>query len=94
MMALAPLVLGRTAPFAALGAALGLAHFALLRLNVHLYLRGGSAVSPVALHVTRLACIGTAFLAISPRGPAALLSALAGFSVVRFAVARPHWRPP
>jgi hypothetical protein len=70
------------------GAALGLAHLALLRLNVRLYLRGTGVLVPYALHLARALSLAAAFVLIAPLGATALLLALAGFTAARLALAR------
>ena len=89
-----PELLGRAVPFLTLGVVLGLVHFALLGLNVRLYLENTAVAGPVALHLLRLAGTAAAFAAIAPRGATALLAALAGFSAARFVVAHQVRRRP
>lgn len=80
------------AVFAALGVALGLAYFWLLRANLRLFFRGrGQAV---AVLVLRLAAAGTVFWLIAGWGAAALIPALAGFLAGRFLFLRWSRRQP
>ena len=76
------------APFVLLGGVLGAIHFATLRHNVRAYL-GGAGIRAVALHLARIALVGTAFALIAGAGALPLLAALAGFLLARLYVLRP-----
>lgn len=82
----------RAATWAAAGVALGVAHLALLRLDVELWLRRRGWAAPVGLHVLRLAAVAGAFLLLARRGALPLLAALAGFgaSHLLLALRRPR----
>lgn len=69
------------------GAALGAAFFASLRLAVSLY-GSGRAILAVPLHIARLAVVVAVFWYASHVGAVALLAALGGFLLARFAMTR------
>lgn len=81
-------ILLEAALFAALGLAAGLAFFTALRLNVGLYVSGGSVLLPAAFHVGRMAALAVALLLVVQCGAVALLAALAGLLVARAIVLR------
>jgi hypothetical protein len=75
---------------AALGVALGAAHFVTLRLNTRLYLGGGPLWRGLALHGLRLGATGAAFgLAARTGGAAVLVAVLGGFLLARWGLVAP-----
>ena len=65
----------------AVGAAVGLAYFAALGVNVRLYLDGRARWRPLALHAVRIAAAAAAFWGLATQGVAPVLAGLAGFLI-------------
>ena len=68
------------------GAALAIVYLAALALNVRLYMAAVPAWRSVGLHVMRLGATLLAFTLLARVGAAALVGALAGFSIARLVV--------
>lgn len=76
-------ILLEAALFGTLGLAGGLAFFAALRLNVGLYVSGGSLLLPAALHLGRMVALAAGLLLVVQYGAVALFAALAGLLIAR-----------
>lgn len=76
------------AGFGALGGALGILYFALLRRSVHALTGGGSGARFLPLLLARLGAAVLVFLAAAMTGPVALLAAAGGFVAARFFAVR------
>lgn len=74
--------------YAAVGLAAGLAYFAVLRINVRLYLDGSARWRPLILHGFRIAAAVALFWVLATRGAAPMLAGLIGFLTARFAAQR------
>ncbi|MBL6752093.1 MAG: hypothetical protein ISP90_16350 [Nevskia sp.] len=75
-----------TLAYAALGVALGLAHFGLLRWNLSLYLRG--QWRGIGMQVLRFAAVASAFALLARSGAWPLLLGLSGFMLGRMLILR------
>lgn len=71
---------------AALGVALGLAYFSLLRWNLRLYLRG--QWRGIGMQLLRFAAVASAFALLARSGAWPLLLALGGFMLGRMLILR------
>ena len=69
--------------FITLGAMLGSAYLAALRLNVRLYLDSGAAWITLLTHAIRVLAIIAAFASCAHRGALALIFCLVGFHLMR-----------
>lgn len=74
--------------YAAVGLAAGLGHFAMLRINVRLYLAGNARWRPLILHGVRIAVAVALFWVLATQGVAPMVSGLAGFVAARFVAMR------
>ena len=70
--------------YAVVGLAAGLAYFAVLRINIRLYLDGTARWQPLILHGVRIAAAIALFWVLATRGAAPMLAGLAGFVTARF----------
>lgn len=70
--------------YGSLGAVLAGAYLLALRVNVRLYLEGHRLWQGIALHVGRLALVGGGLVLAALQGAVPLVSAVVGFSLVRF----------
>jgi hypothetical protein len=77
----------RIGAFAAVGFALGAAHFLALRTNTALYLAHGRRGRAALLHVLRMMLVAGAWLTLARFEAPALIPAFAGFLGARYAVA-------
>jgi hypothetical protein len=69
------------AAFVVIGVLLGAGYFAVLRIEVRRIVGGLPARYAILIHVARLAAAGLAFWVVAQFGAAALLAALAGFTL-------------
>ena len=76
--------------YTVVGMAAGLAYFAVLRINLRLYLDGNARWRPLILHGIRTVAAAVLFWVLATRGAAPLLAGLAGFVTARFVAQR--WR--
>jgi F1F0 ATPase subunit 2 len=83
----APLLL-TVLTYAVVGLAAGLAYFAVLRVNVRLYVDGSSSWCPLILHGVRIAVAVGLFWILAIQGAAPMLAGLAGFVTARFVALR------
>jgi len=70
------------------GLAAGLAYFAVLRVNVRLYLNGTARWQPLILHGVRTTAAVALFWVLANQGAAPMLAGLAGFITARFIALR------
>jgi hypothetical protein len=69
------------AAFVVIGVLLGAGYFAVLRIQVRRIVGGLPARYAILIHVARLAAAGLVFWVVAQFGAAALLAALAGFTL-------------
>jgi hypothetical protein len=69
------------AAFVVIGVLLGAGYFAVLRIEVRRIVGGLPARYAILIHVARLAAAGLVFWVVAQFGAAALLAALAGFTL-------------
>ena len=74
--------------YAVVGFAMGLAYFAVLRINVRLYLDGTVRWQPLILHGVRIATAVALFWVLATQGAASMLAGLTGFVTARFVALR------